>query len=219
MEKKVETAVETVSVNQVNRAKNKGFSLMEFLIYMVLVGLAIVVVMAMYSKNSNTNNAKTMATDLQSISSGLKSSYASDDKGYETVSNKDACSLGLLMSTLSFNKSCTDNTVKNKFNGKFEILPGTAVGDKTSSFTIAEDMVPSEVINKTLAQIGTDGVLGIAVGDSGSAPATCVFTAGVTGSKDAGGCDDTTASGFSATKLAGALNGKTNGSFIISYGM
>lgn len=214
MEKKVETAVETISVNQVNRAKNKGFSLMEFLIYMVLVGLAIVVVMAMYSKNSNTNNAKTMATDLQSISSGLKSTYASDDKGYADVSNNDACKLGLLMSTLSYPKSCDGGQtgVQNKFNGEFVIEKGTAVGDKNPSFKITEKKVPNEVINKTLSQIGTDGVLGIAVNGK------CVFSAGVTGSSDAGDCDDTTPKGFSAALVAQNLTGN-NGEFTIAYGM
>lgn len=207
----MENKIETVNVKQIN--KNKGFSLMEFLIYMVLVGLAIVVVMAMYSKNSNTNNAKTMATDLQAVSSGLKSSYASDDQGYKDADNTNACKLGLLMSTLSYAKTC-DGNVTNKFNGKFTIAPGTAIGDKIASFSITEENVPNEVINKTLSQIGTDGVLGIAVNG------VCVFSAGVSGSETAPNCADGTVIPFSAKLVADNLdNAANNGKFIISYGM
>lgn len=212
----MENKIETVNVKQIN--KNKGFSLMEFLIYMVLVGLAIVVVMAMYSKNSNTNNAKTMATDLQSVSSGIKSSYASDDLGYVNANNTNACNLGLLMSTLSYKKapSC-DGKIKNKFNGDFLITPAAAdPSGKSVAFSIQENNVPAEVINKTISQIGTDGVLGIEVNG------TCVFSAGVEGS-DAGTvgsvCSTTAATGLSLDKVATALGATNNGEFSIAYGM
>lgn len=189
-----------------NIKKNQGYSLIEILIVFVIIGVALAGAFALYSKNSDTTNAKTMASDLQAVSSGVKSAFAQDANQFQDVDNTKVCQLGIFTSNMVAN--CTAGTVNNKYNGAVTVT----VGGQNTNFTIKEDKVPPAVIVKTINQMGTDGVLGISVGT------TCVYSSGTVGSSDASGCSDTTAKGFSAAELAGAV-GTAPGSFTISYGM
>ena len=56
--------------------KQSGFNLMELLFALVVIGGMIVGIVAMYNKNQSTSNAKTVAQDIQTISSGIKMSSA-----------------------------------------------------------------------------------------------------------------------------------------------
>lgn len=189
--------------------KNQGgYSLIEILIVFVIIGVALAGAFALYSKNSDTTNAKTMASDLQAISSGIKSAYAQDDNQFADADNINACKLGILTSNLAYAKAC-DGTVKNKFNGAFTI----AVGGQNTNFVITEANVPPAVMVKTVSQMGTDGVLGIGINGK------CIYSSGTVGSKDAAGdCSETAAKAFSAADLA-TNAGTQPGTLTISYGM
>lgn len=188
--------------------KNQGgYSLIEILIVFVIIGVALAGAFALYSKNSDTTNAKTMASDLQAVSSGVKSAYAQDENQFTDVSNANVCKLGILTSNL-ISPSCT-GTITNKFNGAVEIKPGT----NPTNFTISEANVPPSVIVKAVSQMGTDGVLGIGINGK------CIYSSGTVGSKDAAGdCSETAAKAFSAADLA-TNAGTQPGTIIISYGM
>ena len=192
--------------------KNSGFTLIELLIVLVVGGLIIAAAMALYTKNQNTTNARTIAQDYQSLSSGIKSSFGNDEAGFKSLTSATVCQLGLLNSNFSYNKDCTGE-IKNKYSGTVTITPAADDGTKANAFSIEEDKVPSEVINKVITQLGTEGTLGISVNG------TCVYSAGVTGSEAATGCSNTAASGFNAATLATALSSTNNGKFVIAYGM
>jgi prepilin-type N-terminal cleavage/methylation domain-containing protein len=190
-----------------NIKKNQGYSLIEILIVFVIIGVALAGAFALYSKNSDTTNAKTMASDLQAVSSGVKSAFAQDANQFQDVDNTKVCQLGILTSNL-ISPSCT-GTITNKFNGAVEIKPGS----NPTNFTISEANVPPSVIVKTVSQMGTDGVLGIGINGK------CIYSSGTVGSKDAAGdCDETAAKAFSAADLAKNA-GTQPGTIIISYGM
>ncbi len=192
-----------------NIKKNQGYSLIEILIVFVIIGVALAGAFALYSKNADTTNAKTMASDLQAVSSGVRSAFAQDANQFEEVRNTTVCQLGIFTSNMVTN--CTAGTAKNKYNGAVTVAAGSGT-PTPSSFIITEDKVPPAVIVKTINQMGTDGVLGISVNGK------CVYSSGTVGSDDAPTCSGTTAKGFSASDLAGAA-GTTPGNFTISYGM
>lgn len=189
-----------------NIKKNQGYSLIEILIVFVIIGVALAGAFALYSKNADTTNAKTMASDLQAVSSGVKSAFAQDEKQFQNVDNTTVCQLGIFTSNMVSN--CDAGTVKNKYNGAVKVINGKL----PTNFTIEENNVPPAVIVKTINQMGTDGVLGISVNGK------CVYSSGTVGSDDAPTCDGGKPKGFSASDLAGAV-GTTPGNFTISYGM
>lgn len=191
-----------------NIKKNQGYSLIEILIVFVIIGVALAGAFALYSKNADTTNAKTMASDLQAVSSGVKSAFAQDANQFQDVDNTKVCQLGIFTSNMVSN--CTAGTVTNKYNGAVTVAVGGQ--DHPTNFTIKEDKVPPAVIVKTINQMGTDGVLGISVNGK------CVYSSGTVGSDDAPTCSGTTAAGFSAKELAEAA-GTAPGNFTISYGM
>lgn len=190
-----------------NIKKNQGYSLIEILIVFVIIGVALAGAFALYSKNADTTNAKTMASDLQAVSSGVKSAFAQDEHQFQMVDNKTVCQLGIFTSNM-VSKGCT-GTVTNKYNGAVTVAKSNK---QDTSFTITENNVPPAVIVKTINQMGTDGVLGISVNGA------CVYSSGTVGSDDAPTCDGATAQGFSASDLAKAV-GSAPGNFTISYGM
>ena len=61
-----------------NIKKNQGYSLIEILIVFVIIGVALAGSFALYSKNQDSTNAKIMVSDLNAISSGVRSSFNSD---------------------------------------------------------------------------------------------------------------------------------------------
>lgn len=190
-----------------NIKKNQGYSLIEILIVFVIIGVALAGAFALYSKNADTTNAKTMVSDLQAVSSGVKSAFAQDEHQFQNVNNTTVCQLGIFTSNMVSN--CTAGTVRNKYNGDVTVAKSNK---QDTNFTITEDKVPPAVIVKTINQMGTDGVLGISVNGK------CVYSSGTVGSDDAPTCDGSKAAGFSASELAGAA-GTAPGNFTISYGM
>lgn len=197
--------------------KRGGFSMLEFLIYLAIVGVAIAGIYVAYSKSQNNTNAKTMATDLQAISSGVKSSFAQDDNQFTDVGNETVCKLGILTSSLNYKKDCTGLTattgVKNKFNGDVVVTGNTTT---SSAFTITEKNVPNAVVTNVMNQMGVDGTIAIAVNSK------CVYSSGAEGSAEAADCIQGTPQAYSATTLTTALDsGSTSGSsdITISYGM
>ena len=189
-----------------NIKKNQGYSLIEILIVFVIIGVALAGAFALYSKNADTTNAKTMASDLQAVSSGVKSAFAQDANQFQEVDNTSVCQLGIFTSNMV--SDCGAGTVNNKYNGAVKVIHGKL----PTNFTIEENNVPPAVIVKTINQMGTDGVLGISVNGK------CVYSSGTVGSDDAPTCDGAKPKGFSASDLAGAV-GTTPGNFTISYGM
>ena len=193
-----------------NIKKNQGYSLIEILIVFVIIGVALAGAFALYSKNADTTNAKTMASDLQAVSSGVRSAWAQDENLFATVETKKACQLGILTSNMVWS-NCANGMVYNKYNGWVTIAAGNT-SYPPANFTIDEEKVPPAVIVKTINQMGIDGVLGITVNG------ICVYSSGTIGSDDADGCSNQTAQGFSAAELSRAV-GTAPGSFKISYGM
>lgn len=198
--------------------KQSGFNLMELLFALVIIGGMVIGIVAMYNKNQNTVNSKTIAQDIQTISTGVKSSYSADVTGFTDVNNLNVVKLGLVPKTLSVN--ATSGDIKNKYSGVVNVEPGEKNGDTTSSFTISEASLPSEVINKVLTQLGTEGMVAIGVGKT-AASTVCLFSSGADG--QAGGTSAKTGCSaslaFKTDTLAAQLKDiGDNGTLVIVYG-
>ena len=171
--------------------KQSGFNLMELLFALVVIGGMIVGIVAMYNKNQSTSNAKTVAQDIQTISSGIKTLYASSTNGFDTLTTKVVIDSGVAPKTVIAKGS----NIVNKYNGNIIITTPTATGDGyVPSFGITEEKLPPEVIAKAVGQLGTEGILSIQVGSK------CVFSTGTTGSEENSAC--TQATTYNAADLA-----------------
>lgn len=175
--------------------KQSGFNLMELLFSLVVIGGMVVGIVAMYNKNQATSNSKTVAQDIQTISSGVKTLYASSTSGFDTLNTATVVNAGIAPKTLVTNAST--GKITNKYNGDVTITPGAAVDGYYPSFMITEAKLPTEVITKAVGQLGTEGILSIAVG------ADCIFSTGTTGA-DVTSSSCASAKSYDAATLASA---------------
>lgn len=197
--------------NKTEINKQSGFNLMELLFALVVIGGMVIGIVAMYNKNQNTSNARTIASDLQTLSSGVKSSFSSDSKGFDGLTNAVVSKLGLVPSTISDKAG----KMTNKYGGDISIKPGSScgtAGEMISCFTITETKLPAEVANKVLTQLGSEGMVAIAVNNQ------CIFSSGAAGSADTAPCAADTPHPYSSAELATALSGTPNVDITIGYG-
>lgn len=182
--------------NKTEINKQSGFNLMELLFALVVIGGMVIGIVMMYNKNQNTSNARTIASDIQTLSSGVKSSYSADNTGFKEATGPNISNLGLIPSTIS-NKA---GVMQNKYSGAVTVNPGTkcVAGDFTSCFVITEENLPAEVANKVLTQLGNEGMVAIDVNG------TCVYSSGASGASETA-CTEGDATPYSTSKLAGAL--------------
>lgn len=186
-----------------NKMKSqKGFSLLEMMMVLIVIGGLIVGVVVAFNKNQNSANANKTAQDIQSLASGVKTLYSSSTDGFSGVDIKVAVRAGLVPKTLTVN----GDAVKNKYNGDVTIIPATATTDGyTPAFAIIETKLPVEVITKAVGALGTDGVLSIAVG--ATTPTDCIYSTGTVGAKVIGSCPEDTPLTYNVTKMSDALEG------------
>lgn len=182
--------------NKTEINKQSGFNLMELLFALVVIGGMVIGIVMMYNKNQNTSNARTIASDIQTLSSGVKSSFSADPDGFKDVNGLNITNLGLVPSTINN----AAGVMQNKYSGPVTVLAGTKCKSGTfiSCFVITENNLPAEVANKVLTQLGNEGMVAIDVNG------TCVYSSGASGALETA-CTEGAATKYSAAKLATAL--------------
>lgn len=191
----------------INRKKRKGFNLIELLLAMVVIGGMIVGIMVAYNKNQNTSNARQIALDVQTMSSGIKGAFASNTNGFDSIDILTAINLGLIPST----NTVTNGKVTNKYQGAVTIEKSSPNDGYTAGFAITEANLPQEVATKVVSQVGADGNLAISVNG------TCIFTTGTTGADAASGCSSSTPQAYDAVKLGTAISSEKTATVSVAF--
>ena len=156
----------------INYTKNRGFTMIELLVSLVVIAVLTGVVFGIYSKNHDTADAQKMNADLIAIVQGAKSAFAHDSQGYAAITSIGTLvSLGVIPSDLNITGTDANATVKNQFGG----VVSTAVDSGGGWFQIIYPNVPSKVCIKVLTTLNADSFSQIMAGD------TPIYDNGATG--------------------------------------
>lgn len=189
-----------------NKMKSqKGFSLLEMMMVLIVIGGLIVGVVVAFNKNQNSANANKTAQDIQSLASGVKTLYSSSTDGFAGASIAVAINAGLVPKTLTV----SGDKVKNKYNGDVTITTASPQDGYTPAFAIIETKLPVEVITKAVGALGTDGVLSIAVGKT-TTPTQCIYSTGTVGAGVIGSCPEDQSHPYNVAEMTDALKGVTS---------
>lgn len=140
-----------MSINEERLAFNKtsGFSLLDFILWLAVVGVLIGVIYGIYAPARTQSQAQAMAMQLQTLQEGIRTAYSGQPNGYEDITTQQVIDSHISPSDLRVSGT---NLISN-FAGKLSF----ASTDSGDTFTITYAGVPTSTCQALLGKIGTDG--------------------------------------------------------------
>lgn len=144
-----EEALEDHTTNEVLACKQSGFSLLDFILWLAVIGVLIGVIYGIYAPARTQSQAQAMAMQLQTLQEGIRTAYSGQPDGYADITTQQIIDSKLAPSDLRVNGG---NLISN-FAGKLSF----STLDTGQTFTITYQSVPSSTCQALLGKIGTDG--------------------------------------------------------------